>query len=576
MLSNKFSIALFVFILLTQNSSLAQTGLDSSRAILLICGQTIDETTTGSPSVVTKYKNVEWNESGPEDLFKVMISETSRLIVALTNLSVNLDVFILDSCSATKCVAYGDRKAIYPNATPGRYYIVVDGRDNAVGSYSLTVQSETGFLDRNKILWSEDFEVSPETNWHTDYGVWEMGVPASGPNSAFVGKRCAATKLASDYPDNVNTRLIRHFSFVVPEASQLPRLRFWHWYRFNLEDYGIVQIKLEGSTVWQNLSNVYYKPHSSNVWTCSTLDLSSYAGKTVQISFLFHSADNWSNGWDVDSGWYIDNIAVVFGQPKFINPEQWHSGGVQDWNISSGTWEIGVPTCGPDNAFSTPSCAATVLDGSYGDDTESCLISPAILIPPINKNPSLRFHHWFSFNLEDWGNVEIRTLKKENWTVLDHYVGTSYGWFYAYFNLAAYADSSVQICFRFHSADNWSNGWDTDYGWYIDDIEIQGFPTTIDEFSSNKNIIKSFFINQNYPNPFNPSTTIEFSIPHPSQVSLKIYDVLGKEVSTLVDEELPAGINRVNWNAQHLASGVYIYRIQAGKFVQTKKMILMR
>ncbi|MCW8961442.1 MAG: T9SS type A sorting domain-containing protein, partial [Ignavibacteriaceae bacterium] len=81
---------------------------------------------------------------------------------------------------------------------------------------------------------------------------------------------------------------------------------------------------------------------------------------------------------------------------------------------------------------------------------------------------------------------------------------------------------------------------------------------------------------QNYPNPFNPSTTIRFSIINPDVVKIKIYDVLGREVKTLVNEFKQAGTYEIQFNASSLASGIYLYRIESGNFVQTKKMILLK
>ncbi len=81
---------------------------------------------------------------------------------------------------------------------------------------------------------------------------------------------------------------------------------------------------------------------------------------------------------------------------------------------------------------------------------------------------------------------------------------------------------------------------------------------------------------QNYPNPFNPTTVIEFAIPTTETVSLKIYDVLGREVATLLNERRNAGVHRINFNATNLSSGTYFYRLQAGTFTQTKKMILVK
>ncbi len=81
---------------------------------------------------------------------------------------------------------------------------------------------------------------------------------------------------------------------------------------------------------------------------------------------------------------------------------------------------------------------------------------------------------------------------------------------------------------------------------------------------------------QNYPNPFNPATIISFAIPSRVFVSLKIYDVLGREVADLIDKEMAAGIHRVYWNASGMPSGTYFYRLNAGTFSQTKKLLLLR
>jgi len=85
-----------------------------------------------------------------------------------------------------------------------------------------------------------------------------------------------------------------------------------------------------------------------------------------------------------------------------------------------------------------------------------------------------------------------------------------------------------------------------------------------------------FSLLQNYPNPFNPTTNIEFSIPKPEFVTLRIYNILGEEVASLVSERLTAGKYTYDLDAGGLASGVYLYRIQAGEYVNAKKMILLR
>jgi hypothetical protein len=86
----------------------------------------------------------------------------------------------------------------------------------------------------------------------------------------------------------------------------------------------------------------------------------------------------------------------------------------------------------------------------------------------------------------------------------------------------------------------------------------------------------TFELKQNYPNPFNPSTIINYQIEHSGKVSLRVYDILGNEVAILVDEEKEAGLYSVDFDASKLSSGVYFYKLQSGKFVQTRKMILIR
>ena len=85
-----------------------------------------------------------------------------------------------------------------------------------------------------------------------------------------------------------------------------------------------------------------------------------------------------------------------------------------------------------------------------------------------------------------------------------------------------------------------------------------------------------FLLSQNYPNPFNPSTKIKYSVPQLSQVQIKVFDVLGNEIETLVNEEKPTGTYELTWNAANLPSGVYFYQLKAGDFISTKKMILLK
>jgi len=89
-------------------------------------------------------------------------------------------------------------------------------------------------------------------------------------------------------------------------------------------------------------------------------------------------------------------------------------------------------------------------------------------------------------------------------------------------------------------------------------------------------IPQDFQLYQNYPNPFNPVTTIKFTIPKSSYVEMKLYDINGREVTTLVSDPYQAGTYLIDFNASHLSSGVYFYKIVAGDFTATKKMLLIK
>jgi hypothetical protein len=108
----------------------------------------------------------------------------------------------------------------------------------------------------------------------------------------------------------------------------------------------------------------------------------------------------------------------------------------------------------------------------------------------------------------------------------------------------------------------------------MDDLLFQGTVTGIDKNSDE--IPYNFALMQNYPNPFNPSTNLSFVIGNSSFISLKVYDILGNEVATLVNEEKPAGSYEISFDASNLAGGVYFYRLTAGNYSDVKKMMVMK
>lgn len=133
-----------------------------------------------------------------------------------------------------------------------------------------------------------------------------------------------------------------------------------------------------------------------------------------------------------------------------------------------------------------------------------------------------------------------------------------------------------------------SAGWDFDHVWTMNDTINDGYPflrsEALEVNIDNELIPQTTFLNQNYPNPFNPNTTISYQLPVDGKVKLSIYNMNGKKIITLVNDNLSAGYHTVNWDASGFSSGIYFYRLildnpfaSSGKvFIETRKMVLIK
>jgi hypothetical protein len=144
----------------------------------------------------------------------------------------------------------------------------------------------------------------------------------------------------------------------------------------------------------------------------------------------------------------------------------------------------------------------------------------------------------------------------ERWPVLGTYVWPNYFIGNSYFAEVNYMKSWI----------NYRLSW-------LDNNMFGGPVSVSDEIELKPNY---FYLSQNYPNPFNPTTSIEYSIPAITNVTIRVYDILGNEIATLVNESKEPGNYKVNFDASELSSGVYFYKLQAGSFIQTKKLILVK
>ncbi len=146
-------------------------------------------------------------------------------------------------------------------------------------------------------------------------------------------------------------------------------------------------------------------------------------------------------------------------------------------------------------------------------------------------------------------------------------------------NFTVISDPS-EAYFQYPFSDN--NGgaivtyWTTLGGIYAQHTGRKGKVGVITKVPVNENIPLKFELSQNFPNPFNPTTTIQFTVNSNQIIILKIFDVLGRELATLVNEKLDSGKYEVNWDGTRYSSGIYFYSIKAGNWMQTRKMLMIK
>ncbi len=187
----------------------------------------------------------------------------------------------------------------------------------------------------------------------------------------------------------------------------------------------------------------------------------------------------------------------------------------------------------------------------------------------------LSFYHRYSVEENyDFCNVEVSNSQDTSWQKIKSYTGSLADWTSQSFDLTPYTEgiSSIRVRFRLFSDD-----FITDDGWYVDDIKLISY--NIDPsvgINSNSQTAESFSLEQNYPNPFNPATVISYHLPSSGNVSIKIFDILGNEVTTLVNKKQGAGSYSVEFDGSNFASGVYFYKLAAGDFTDVKRMLLVK
>ena len=303
------------------------------------------------------------------------------------------------------------------------------------------------------------------------------------------------------------------------------------------------------------------------------------------IYYYFSAQDSLNNVVNFPLGaphfkfkFYVNTDVITFDfEDGLIH---WETGGINNsWN-----WTSVSAHSGRFGLTDSP-------QGGYKNNTDSWASIKESLDLSNTTNPQLSFWHRHQFLLGDTGFVEINTDGGKGWVrISSPFVDTQNDWTQVNLPLNSYIGHS-SVNFRFHFT---SDGASTGDGWYVDDVQINFHPTSVEEEPAS--IPADFTLLQNYPNPFNPVTTITFKVQGsppkadpplaeklkvPLPTTLKIYNILGQKVRTLVDEPKSAGKYEVIWDGRNdkgeeVASGLYFYQLSTENNRITKKMLLLR
>lgn len=260
-------------------------------------------------------------------------------------------------------------------------------------------------------------------------------------------------------------------------------------------------------------------------------------------------------------------------------------------------WEYGSPSGTSPAPFNGTKYWATKLNGIYSQGPRlSSLTTPTYQV--YSNKGMFSFMHWYEAQSRfDGGNVKVSVNGGpfQVLTPLGGYPDSSmfmdFGnplggqpgyasvlgtrWSKAVFNLSGIATEGNTIAIRFDfGSDNNTLRY---RGWYIDEFYSDGFGTAGPlSVERNNEVPLQFSLEQNYPNPFNPSTAIRFTLPMPGSTTLGLYDLLGREIAILVNEELPAGPHSYVLNAGTLASGTYFYKLHSGQHTAVRKLMVLK
>ena len=331
---------------------ITRANLDCTNAIPIVCGQAIPGTNAGAPNNVAAYNCSTWNESGGEVVYRFENPGPLCYVLsaAISGYTADVDVFILSACDEGQCIAYGSVTATTQCLTPGTYYIVIDGYNGAVSSYTLTLTCTEctcpvpPCCPTPSVVYNLDFNLDPNGFYTQACGgaaVWSWGPANYGPTMTcddVPRTNVLGTVRTANYPANSGeTAVIGPFA-ITPDCWCM---ELCHWYDTeNRFDGGNVKVSTDGGTTWNLIvparlydNTAYTAPKcipSQQVFTGhgnqgataylrDCFDLTPYVGSDVLIGFFFGSDSS-----VFYPGWYLKWVKIG-GQASAIESRSWGS-----------------------------------------------------------------------------------------------------------------------------------------------------------------------------------------------------------------------------------------------------------
>jgi hypothetical protein len=287
-------------------------------------------------------------------------------------------------------------------------------------------------------------------------------------------------------------------------------------------------------------------------------------------------------------GMMNDSITFISGEPKVLLYDSAQSTSL--WSTDS-RWNV------TNDLLTGNSCFTDSPAGNYEPfaDRSLTLLSPLSLLE--YQFAELKFRtQWKIESTWDFAVIEVSTNGGTSWTSLKTKLSrngsgrTSDGspskqpvnvfgydaytpglsWVEQSADLTPFVGNEIILRFRLSS-----DGWRESDGWYLDDIRVMAYSSITNDVPKTS-VPYSYFLAQNFPNPFNPETMIEFSVAHQGRTALRVYNLLGQELSTILDQNMAPGRYSIKFDAKQLSSGVYFYRFTSGTYTDIKKMAVIK